>query len=396
MTKVKFQRQKKQPQQVVVVQEKKKKATKKKKNTTLGSILSDVGAWGGNRLSTMFGLGAYTLKSNSLVDAATGKQVPFMHSNSETMRLCHREYICDINSTTAFTLASYVINPGMATTFPYLNRIAQCFQQYEFKGIVFEFKSTSASALNSTNTALGTVMLACQYDASDPAFANKTQVLNEMWSVDGKPCEDVLLPIECHPDERVTRLCNLRTEANATPAVTTTYDWGKFSIATVGSQAVANVGELWVSYDVLLYKPSIVDSTGINEIIARASYSGWATFRLGDSVTWEYTDPRVTYGDPGHYGEIVILPLYNQNQLTFTFMFAGSTGAAIDYPALTLTNCTHLWTNQSPQDGATASSCTQTSTYDITDKTAPIVITLTGGTLPSDNQAAWWSIYTTV
>jgi hypothetical protein len=39
--------------------------------------------------------------------------------------------------------------------FPWLSNIAQNFESYKLRGLVFEFKSMSGDALTSTNTALG-------------------------------------------------------------------------------------------------------------------------------------------------------------------------------------------------------------------------------------------------
>jgi hypothetical protein len=40
-------------------------------------------------------------------------------------------------------------------------------------GLVFEYKSMSADALNSVNTALGQVIMSVQYDAANLPFVNK-------------------------------------------------------------------------------------------------------------------------------------------------------------------------------------------------------------------------------
>jgi len=204
------------------------------------------------------GLGQYELRSNSLFDTRTSRQVPFMHSANENFTLRHREYITDISTSTTFASNKYKVNPGVADTFPYLSTIANCFQEYKFKGLVFEFKSTSATAVASTNTALGSVMLACQYrnDAAD--FTTKTQMLNEMWSADGKPSDDIIMPVECDPSQRHSNLLFVRSTTLSDAADYNLFDMCKFTIGTIGSQAVAVAGELWVSYEVELYKPKVL------------------------------------------------------------------------------------------------------------------------------------------
>lgn len=250
--------------------------------TDLGRMLLK----GGNLASSMFGFpkifgsGEYSM-SNTCWSATS--QVPIMHSSNESVRIKHREYIADISMAGApFAIAQYSINPGIATTFPYLSAVANNFQEYSFKGLVFEFKTTSATALVSgTNTAMGSVMLAAQYRADASAFINKTQLLNEMWSVDTVPSQNVVLPIECAPAETV--LTKQYVRSGTVTGDIKLYDLATLSVATFGGQSGQTnvVGELWVSYDVELAKPQLSS-------IASAS-SGQTAF-YGVAATWTTTN----------------------------------------------------------------------------------------------------------
>ena len=48
----------------------------------------------------------------------------------------HREYIKDITSNIGFTNVSFDINPGLVATFPWFAQAAQCFEEYEMRGLV--------------------------------------------------------------------------------------------------------------------------------------------------------------------------------------------------------------------------------------------------------------------
>lgn len=229
--------------------------------TDLGRMLLK----GGNLAGSMFGFpkifgsGSYQM-SNSLWSAT--QQVPIMHSSNESIRLKHREYIGDVSMAgAAFTTTQYAINPGLANLFPFLSSVADNFQEYSFRGLVFEYKSTSATALVSgTNTAMGAVMLAAQYRADAPAFSNKTQLLNEMWSVDTVPSQNIVLPIECSPAETPIHQQYVRT--GSVTGDQKLYDLATLTVATSGGQAGQTniVGELWVSYDIELFKPQVPSS----------------------------------------------------------------------------------------------------------------------------------------
>jgi len=215
-----------------------------------GEIGSHLGASAGSFLGRILGSGAYALKKNSLF----GPQVPAMHSSSETVVFRHREYLGDVYGTSAFTNARFSINPGLATSFPYLSSIARNFQQYRFKGLVYQFKSTSATALVSgTNTAMGTVMMAVQYEPNAADFINKEQMLNEMWASDARCSEHVLMPVECAPGKTGQDLYYVRS--GSTTEDLKDIDMGILNIATYGSQATNNIGELWVTYEIELCKP---------------------------------------------------------------------------------------------------------------------------------------------
>jgi len=173
----------------------------------------------------------------------------------------HREYVGDITSSIAFTLSTYSLNPGLVATFPWLAAVASQYEQYRFRGCAWEFRSTSASALNSINTALGTVIMATQYDVLDSNFASKLTMENYDMAMSCKPAESMLHGVECN--KRLNPLSELYVRNAGIPANADArlYDLGKFQIATVGmQQADVVIGELWVTYEVELIKPKLLEA----------------------------------------------------------------------------------------------------------------------------------------
>nr|WRQ65701.1 structural protein [Tolivirales sp.] len=258
----------------------------KPKNTVLG----DLGAMAGNAVSKFFGLGSYTLKENSIVDA-WNKQVPFMHSTNEKIIFRHREFITDINGSTAFSAREFNINPGLEETFPYLAQIAANFEEYKFRGLVLEYKSTSAVAVNSTNTALGTVVMAAQYRADSPSYINKMQMESSMWAATTTPSENVFLPIECAPAEMPMRSGYIRSGALTTGQDIKFYDLAKVTLATVGMQATSTIGELWATYEVELSKP-VMNSQGggLSESLLLFSTAGITSASVLGTNATKYCD----------------------------------------------------------------------------------------------------------
>lgn len=230
--------------------------------TPMGRMLLQAGNVVGGMfgLPTIFGMGDYSMTQNSLWEPTT--QVPFVHSSNTTVRLRHREFIQDIFITgSAFSSVAFPVNPGVVSTFPYLNQIALEFQEYRFLGLIFEFKTTSATSLTSgTNTAMGSVMLSMQYRADAPLPGNKQQMLDNMWSVDTVPSKDAILPVECDPIKNDIQRWYVRALGTIAAGDLKLYDLGTLIVATAGGQTAQNnvVGELWVSYDIELVKPTIL------------------------------------------------------------------------------------------------------------------------------------------
>ncbi len=235
-----------------------------------GALGSTVGMPGlgraaGDWLGKITGLGTYKVDRNTLMS----NSIPQFAQVNEGVDIAHREYLCDITSSTQFSSLSFAINPGQSATFPWLSTIAANFQQYCFKGLVFEFKSTSANSVASTNTALGTVILSTQYDPNALPFSTKASMEQYEYTVSTSPAHSVIHPIECKPSLNVLSELFVRTAAPSGDL--RLQDLGNFQIATIGSQAACDVGELWVTYHVRFFKPQFFAPTLSQPMTARIS-----------------------------------------------------------------------------------------------------------------------------
>jgi hypothetical protein len=234
------------------------KKSKKKvpKNQNPGAVLGD-SLWtaGKTLFKDILGWGDYSINRNSVMGGST--QVPTMHGDKDSVRIRHREYIGDVTMTSAFTTTTYAVNPGLQATFPWLSGMAASFQEYDICGMVFDYTPTSGQLSTATTPALGNVTMACQYRADQPAFSSKLTMLNSEFSVDGRPSDNVLFPIECSPKEKPLQIQYIRTNALGPNQDIKFYDLGIVTLATSGGNATQYVsGELWVTYDVILYKPT--------------------------------------------------------------------------------------------------------------------------------------------
>lgn len=217
-------------------------------------------------LTALTGMGDYKVKRNVFLGNNLPQIVNGAGPGGTTIRF--QEYLGDVitHSTPGeFKIDSYMINAANPVTFPWLSQIACNYEQYDVQGMLFSFTSMSADALNSVNTALGSVMMATQYDVLDDIFQSKTEMLNYEFATSCKPSESVLHMIECDPRQTSVNelycLYNQEYPPNADPRL---YNLGRFSIATTGFQGSAvNIGQLQVTYQVRLLKPKLFTSLGL-------------------------------------------------------------------------------------------------------------------------------------
>lgn len=236
------------------------------KSTVGARIGSEIGAalgYGAQQLvKYITGFGDYKVTSNSLMG---GLYDPPEIRNLRERGVCirHREYLLDITAASSFTLQSFPINPGLVSTFPWLSQVAEAFEEYAITGMIFEFKTLSADYTTASSAALGSVVMATQYNVLSPPFPNKQTMENYEFSNSGKPSETFIHPIECKKAATPVSELFVRTGPVPAGADPRLYDLGNFQIATVGNTGSGVLGELWCTFEVCFFKPKLVASVGL-------------------------------------------------------------------------------------------------------------------------------------
>ena len=239
---------------------------------------SKIGRKLGKTIGSVFGHGDYF--TSNMMDTTRmdpGDQPPqFQNVNSRTVRVQHREYIQDIISGASMVNGAsqfdsnngpFALNPGSVATFPWLSSVAANFECYNLKGMIFEYKTTSADSLNTGNIAIGSVIMATSYNAANPSFSSKQEMENYEFAQSTKPSRSMCHYVECKKGSKPLDDLYVRVGAVPTGQSIQMYDVGTFNIATVGFQAASvNCGELWVTYDIELSKPKLSGGAISNEI----------------------------------------------------------------------------------------------------------------------------------
>jgi len=292
-------------------------------------------------VSKLLGFGAYTTADAERILAS---KVPSMNATlDQGVRIAHHEYLADVTSSTGFATKTYPINPGLETTFPWLSTVASAFQEYEINGLIFFFKATSSNALNSTNTALGQIIGAVQYNPYLAAPGSKVEMLGLSSASDGKPSESNIYPVECKADMTLFRSKLVRWSGVTDDLAK--YDHGNFFLGANGSQYASVVGELHVVYDILLKKPklwSTVSPAWFTHVVSSTSVAtatplgtSWSIVKgnLGVNLTSNTISIQPAYVVPNTKYQIIVV-WSGANVVTAvvpTLGLVNASGATADY-----------------------------------------------------------------
>jgi len=223
------------------------------------------GGMAGSALSARItGSGSYT-QTNSLFNK--GMDVPQFATapGDETgaLHITHTEYVQDILGTTAFTNQAFPINPGDPGVFPWLSQLAANYDEFEFSGLMFHYKSVSGD-LSTASVQLGTIIMATNYNAGAPLFSSKQTMMEYSGASRVKVSDDLTCGVECDKNKGAGGGIMYVAVSGTVPdgQDVKTYFPGVFQIATNQCASTVQVGELWVSYKVCLRKPKLTVSSG--------------------------------------------------------------------------------------------------------------------------------------
>jgi hypothetical protein len=230
------------------------------------SIGRRFGGWVGDMaqkaIMAITGFGDYTVRANTLTN---GGSPPAFAMGKHMTKVCHREFVGIVSTPgSQFNITAYPISPK-TYLFPWLSEIALSFEQFAIRGMVVEFKTTSATAVSSTNTALGSVIIATQYNVLAPPFTTQQQMEAYEYCTSSVPSQSMIHPIECAPN--LTAMTELYMDSGSVGDPRLEY-LGTTYVATVGQQAASVIGELWVSYEIDLIKPKLFSGVATQGLAA--------------------------------------------------------------------------------------------------------------------------------
>lgn len=214
-----------------------------------------------NKGPLLLGLGDYS--TNNLMRGGRTGGTPSTGNSTITIR--RREPLGKIVSSTvpgAFKMEKFRVQPADTATFPWLQGIAGNYESWRPSQLFFEYIPTSGMSVASTDTALGTIVMAPQYNplAVDPN--NLQQVQGIQQSVSLAPFEHGNCFVECKPkmrqaDTLLIRNANVTSDEGSGNAGTL-FDLCEFFIASEGCQGGSvTLGQLFINYTITLLNPIV-------------------------------------------------------------------------------------------------------------------------------------------
>lgn len=215
------------------------------------------GAYGGAAVNSLFTNSDTLRPAMGAVGDETGR-----------IRVKRREYLTRVVSPSTpsqFTVTSFSINPGLSGVFAWLSQVAANYDDYEMISLIFHFKPVISTA--SQTGSMGTVLLACNYNAGAVKFESFREMVEYEGAMETRICDPAIFGIECDPSKGQSG-SHLFVRAGNVPSDEDikTYDIGLFQFATadIASDYPAGtlLGHLYVEYEVVLGKPKLYVALG--------------------------------------------------------------------------------------------------------------------------------------
>lgn len=228
-------------------------------------------------------------------------------------RVRHTEYLMDVNATVAFSVEAYAVNPGNPEIFPWLYTLARRYESYKFRSLNFRYETQAPTSTS------GTMILTVDYNADASLPRGKTQML-AMESAVRAPLWSPInhRSLSHNLNKRATYFVRNGDQIQSADL----YDTGQLMLGSQGAPFNADMGELYVDYEVDLLTPTLPSQPV--EPVAKYVSGGTVTGNqiLGSSPVGSGGDINMF---PIEYiGGVQFVQFLSQGQYMFTVDLFGS------------------------------------------------------------------------
>lgn len=219
-------------------------------------------------------------RNMDLISMAPAEMGVQQASSNRRQIIAQDELVAMVQGSVTLQCTSWQVQPGLVANFPWLAQIANLYQKYKIRSMVFYFKPT-VSQYNALGQQ-GRVVLSFDTDALSPLLQSTQQAEAMTPHVDGLPYEKMFLEL---PSERATPGDGKFVRSGPAPAGSDikTYDAGVVYFTTEGLGGSGQIGELRVKYVVELLNPVLPNTIPpqVNYRVSAFSASSPASLTTG-------------------------------------------------------------------------------------------------------------------
>jgi len=225
----------------------------------------------------------------------------------------HKELLANAVGQISFSSQFFSMQPGLATTFPWLSRMALLYEKYKVKKLSVRYITRA------TTSYPGSYQMAFDYDPLDGLPNGEAAFSSYSGLVETPPWRDVVL----HMDPK---MCNREYYIRSSPLVAgsadlKTYDVANLIVASVDGTSGAQWGKIWLEYEIELINPQA--SIFIPTVSQFTFTSAWTSGITGSSIFG--TVPNVTVPTANSTGYFTAGTGANNNQLIINGLTIGHT-----------------------------------------------------------------------
>jgi len=181
-------------------------------------------------------------------------------SGRNSWRFSGSELVGDVSGSVAFATTRYVLNPGIASSFPWLSGEADKWEQYRFHRLTYRYVPRCAS------TTAGSVLLSPDYNVRDQPPSDEVEAADTLGAAESSAWSGFKADLNVNAmyplgPKKMVRTAVVAGDMNL-------YDSGAFYVSTTGEADASLIGKLWVDYDIELFVPqnSPADNSGSSRI----------------------------------------------------------------------------------------------------------------------------------
>lgn len=206
-----------------------------------------------NKANLKSGNSKATVNAPAARSIRTVNNKPRMRQSGDTFIVSHREFVKDVSAASAgYNLGISAVNPGLASSFPWLSQIATRFESYIFDRLDFIYQPVCNTATP------GSVMMAVDFDSLDLPPPDKTVFMANQSAVRCSPWDNVRYVSKSKNLHKFGIQRYVRSSAAPDKSDIKTYDVGNFMVASTNTPAgPTSLGELYVEYTVRFFTPQI-------------------------------------------------------------------------------------------------------------------------------------------